>query len=202
MKHLLLTLLIVPALSFSQTEEDRIKDIRSWYKEVEGNLENCIKIPLTMFYDSEYVRGGSTEIEGYYDTINKVIIKIVERTYYDWAEDATSYYFHDKEMFFIFSTGSGPGEMYTAEELGVSEEELWEMGGEAKTLNYYQDRYYYQNEKCIRHLNKAAEISSEEEVDMSKVENEKQTIDIKETLSLQHHGYKMFKEFMRQLNKE
>ena len=152
-----------------------------------------------MFYDDNYNSGGSTEIEGYYDTITKEIIKVVEMTYYDWAEDETAYYYRQGQLFFIYSKGNSPGEMYTAQELEITEEELWERGGEAKSLNFYEDRYYYHDKKCIRHLNKSKLISVEDEADLSEVPNEKIKIEEKVVLSIQSHGYKLFQEFNKQI---
>lgn len=199
----LIALLLSPCTSLSQTDPspERIKEIRAWYKDVENRLSNCIRIPVTMFYDSDYVSGGSTEMEGYVDTTNNEIIKIVEHTYYDWAEDESSFYYHEGELFFIFSAGNTPGEMYTAEELGVSEQKLWEMGGEAKTLRYYEERYYFESDKCIQHLHKEFEVPTGEAPPLKEVDSEPFSLDDSSIPLLYNHGLKMYAQIKRQLPK-
>ncbi|MBD3635889.1 MAG: hypothetical protein HUJ25_00995 [Crocinitomicaceae bacterium] len=197
MKSLIALFLFTSFVLTAQTNEDRIEEIRSLYKDVESRLKNCREIPLTLFYDEDYVTGGSTETVGYYDTTKKELIKITETSYYDWAEDVTSYYFHKGELFFIFSKGNSRGEMYTADELGISEDELWESGGEAKTLIYYENRYYFLDKTCIRHLSKEVEIDADKEGDLSKVENEKADAASKDIIKMNTHGYKLYRQFIK-----
>lgn len=200
MKKILFLLIFLPIGSFTQNADDQIKQIRTWYKEVESKLDQCKIIKLYDFYDEDFVTGGSSEAMCFYDTINNEIIKIIEETYYDWAIDRSSYYYHDGDIFFVFSEGNSPGEMYSADELGISEEELWERGGEAKTLNYYQDRFYYHADVCIRHLNKALELSAEaEEPTFKEVDNETQKIDNEFTHSLMKHAINLYLEFSKKL---
>ena len=194
MKVLSLLLFIIPMMTLAQSEEESVKQIRKWYKEVEDRLDQCIKVPVTMFYDEDYVNGGSTEIEGYFDTINKSFIKIIETTYYDWAEDITSYYFHNGELFFIFQKGSHAGEMYTAEELKLTEEELWQSGGEAKTMIFYEKRNYFNKGICIRNLSKRKEVGSEEDGDLKEVDHEKIATDDPDAAAIYKHGLKIYKQ--------
>ncbi|MCB9224066.1 MAG: hypothetical protein H6582_07830 [Crocinitomicaceae bacterium] len=177
-------------LASSQSTEDRVKTIREWYKETEGKIKNCIQLPLTDINDPNYVVGGSYDIIAYYDSASHQIIKIVEETYYDWAVNKTSWYFKKGECFFIFNEFNGAKEMYTAEELEITEEEYWQRGGEAKTVEFNEDRMYYNSEgKCIRYLNKNTVVpASETQPNMKDVSNE--TLDENDTycVELKDHG--------------
>lgn len=198
MKAYLLIFILVPILSYSQSTDDRIKEIRSLYKDVESRLANCIKIPITMFYDEDYITSGSSEMEGYYDTTSRELIKIVEHTYYDWAESEVSFYFNKGDLFFVYDRGNTPGEMYTAEELGMTEQELWESGGEAKSLEYYENRYYFEGRTCIQHKSKNKEILIDDDPDLSEVPNEKMDATEVGIIDINKHGYKLFREFEKQ----
>lgn len=192
MKLLFTLFFSITFVTYSQSEDKKVKEIRSWYSDVESRLSQCIRVPITMFYDKDYVNGGSTEIEGFYDTINKEFIKIVEVTYYDWSEDVVSYYFHEGNLFFIFQEGSHAGQLYTADELDVTEQELWESGGEAKTMIFYENRYYYAEEACIRHLQKSIEVAVEETPDLKEIKNKKAKTDDEITADLRKHGMKLY----------
>ena len=62
--------------------------------------------------------------------------------------------------------------------LGVTEEELWERGGEAKNLMAYEDRIYIANEKVILHLGKKLLLDpSDNDFDLSEVESKAQADD-------------------------
>ncbi|UKN02175.1 hypothetical protein K6119_01415 [Paracrocinitomix mangrovi] len=198
MKPIAFLLVLLSFNSFSQDEEQRIKDIRKWYASIESQLENCRVDTLQDFNDSEYVIGGYVEVFGYFDTISNSYIKFEEQASYDWAYAITSYYFHEGQLFFIFTEGSGPGEMYTAEELEITEEELWNRGGEAKTIVAFEERYYYDSDgKCIRKLHKEKEFPSEEEPDLSETVNEKESVDDKDNTLIYQHGLRMLQEFVQ-----
>ncbi|MEX1002606.1 MAG: hypothetical protein WDZ35_10870 [Crocinitomicaceae bacterium] len=200
MNKLVLTLFLFPSVIGYGNEED-IQQIKEWYKQIEDNLDNCVKVPLTAFYDEDYVTGGSSDLEGYIDTTTNQLVKIIEHTYYDWAEDVNSYYFHEGNLFFIFSHGNYPGEMYTAEELEISEDELWQRGGEAKTINYYERRVYYKSAVCIRHQYKEKEYDVEAQPDLKLEKNDEPPLADDATKDLFKHGSVLYRAFQVNLKK-
>ena len=194
-------ILFLPISFLSYGNEEDIQQIKTWHKQIEDNLSKCVKIPLTVFYDEDYVTGGSNDLEGYFDTTTNQLVKIVEHTYYDWAEDENAYYFHDGNLFFVFSSGSYPGEMYTAEELETIEDELWQRGGEAKTINYYERRIYYKAAICIKHLYKEKEYDVEETPNLSSTENGEPPLIDAATIDLFKHGNVLYRAFQINLKK-
>lgn len=177
MRTILLTILLAsPILLFSQTEEETVKKIRSWYKETEASLADCRVIHMNDWEAQGDYDGFTPEFTAYFDTVKREFIKILQYGGGDWYEEWTSYYLRNNELFFIFSKGYTPGEMYTAQELNVTEEELWEMGQEAKTLSAFETRIYYNGTDVIRYLTKDKEVSAEGEYSLKDVKNEKQEI--------------------------
>lgn len=155
-----LLLFVMPASLWAQEED--IANIRKWYKSVEGRLKTSEVKKLMDFEDTIQYSGMAGEVEAWYDANEKQYIKIVENGYADWHMEKASFYFKDGEVFFIFIETESAGEMYTAEELGVTDEELWQSGGEAKTMNYTQERIYIKDNKCIRYLVKEKDFPAED----------------------------------------
>lgn len=175
MRPLVILLLIIPFVSFAQTEEERITAIRKWFKETESKLKACKQFTYQDLQDPDYVTGGSSDQVVYFDTATNQIIKITEYIYYDWAYTETSWYFNQSKCYFVFEKSSSVKDMYTAEELGMTDEEFWQSGGEAKTMEHTENRLYFNKEgKCIRYLVKNKVVSADESSpDMSEVKNEK-----------------------------
>jgi hypothetical protein len=199
MNKLVVLLLFIPILTNAQDTEDRIKNIRAWYKDIESRLDKCVEIPFTMYYDENYDKGGSSDLMGYYDTVSMELIKVVEHNYMDWAEDISSYYYYKGDLFFIYQNGYTPGEMFTATELGISDDELWESGGEAKTLEHYQNRYYFLDKNCIQYLHKEAEVDIDKEADLKDVEHKELSTESSDIVMLNHNGYRFYEQLMLQL---
>lgn len=175
--------------SFSQNDS-RIDTIRTWFKQIESHSKSQT---IQLFHDIEnpnYVKGGSSEVIFYFDSLSGNISKVVETTYYDWHESKTSWYFNDAKCFFIFDESNGAEEMYTAEELNITEEELWQRGGEAKTIIFTENRIYFdENGNCIRYLNKEKTVeSSQTEADMSSIKNKSLEVNDPYCSELKDHG--------------
>ena len=168
-----LLLLLLPSFLIAQTTDDKIKNIRSWYKDVEENLTRCTVIELTDWVDEQEYFGYNPVFKGYYNAENKQFIKIEEKGMADWHEVTKMYYLKGGVLFFVFIKGYNADEMYTAEELGISETEFWQRGGEAKNLKAYEERIYLAENKTIRYLKKEKIFSTgEQNFDMSDLNNE------------------------------
>ena len=190
--YLIAILLSFPFLIMAQSVEDEINTIRKWYGKVEGKLTNCQVVELSDWVDDEDYSGYMPEITGYYDKDLDQFIKIVEIGYADWHEITKMYYLNNGELFFIFMKGYYAGEMYTAEELGISEEEFWQMGGEAKNLDAFEERIYFSNEKIIRYLIKEKTFPvNEANFNMSDIDNEKGNIEKLDSQRMSKHVQKM-----------
>lgn len=176
MKFLIILFTFCSCFSFGQDCEDAITDIRAWYKSTEANLKNCAVIEVNDWIDEEQYNGYTPEVVAYFDTVAYEIIKIDEYGQSDWYEETKSYYFKNGALYFLFAKGYSPGEMYTATELNITEHELWERGWEAKTLEYFEKRTYFKNNKVIRCLEKSelfpANESDPEMKDISNVQVE------------------------------
>ncbi len=111
------------------------------------------------------------------------------------------YYIKDGVLFFIFSKGYNPGEMYTAEELEISDEELWQMGGEAKTLKAFEKRIYFSKGEIIRYLTKDKTFSANtSDFGMSNMDNEAGDIDKLDGQMLNKHVLKMINALNEKMN--
>ncbi|MBN1500552.1 MAG: hypothetical protein JW982_10365 [Spirochaetes bacterium] len=136
-----ITLFFSGMLNAVENIENDILKIRKQYQEIESNIKNLDKME-------------SEGITGYYDPENKQLVKITTALLRDWYEENCSFYFHEGELFFIFIERCSGEEMFTTEELGITEEQLWQSGWEAKTLKFSQDRIYVKKNKCIRYLSR------------------------------------------------
>ncbi len=175
---IILALLLASPSVHAQTEVEQIIQIRKWYAEVESNLEQCQVVTMNDYTDPDIYEGYLPEIKAWYDKENKNFIKIQHMGLADWHEKTSYCYLNNGTLFFIYTTGYSPDKMYTAEELNLTEEELWEMGGEVKTIDYYEARIYFVNKEIIRHLTKHKSFpESESDHDLSEVKNEKVAID-------------------------
>jgi len=177
MKILFLLLVLFSNQLISQTTEESILEIRKMYKETENVLNICEIINSNDWIDEEQYNGYTPEITAYYDTRRKEIVKIVEYGAGDWHESTTSYYLREGKLFFVFIESYSPEEMFTGEELGMTEEELHESGGEAKTLDYYEGRIYIKDWVVIRDLTKHKIMSaSEGDPSLKEIKNEQEEI--------------------------
>ncbi len=160
---------------FSQGTESDIQQIRGWYAEVEGLLNDCEEIDLADYTAFEV--DGPTEIKAFYHPESNKIIKIVMTIFQDWHEESNQHYLKDHQLFFTFTDGYFADEMYTAEELDMDEDQYFMNGGEAKTLAYYQYRTYYKKKEVIRFLSKEKVIAvSDDRPDLSKIPNVTESI--------------------------
>ena len=80
------------------------------------------------YYSEEFDGGASQQVQGWRSPKDE-FIKIVFTESADWHEESTSFYLKDNELFFVFIKGYYAGEMYTPEELNISEEEYYQNGG-------------------------------------------------------------------------
>ena len=161
----------------SQTTEESITEIRKMYKETENVLKNCDTIISNEWTDDAYYNGLTSTITAYYDKRRKEIVKIVEYGGGDWHEEKASYYLRDGKLFFAFIEANSADEMYTGKELAMSDEELHESGGEAKSMNYSEVRLYITDWQVIRDLTKQKTFPiSESNISLKEVENVKQDV--------------------------
>jgi len=160
-------LILISFISIGQTEDESVSKIRKWFKATEANLESCVQVKLNDWEADTYYSGYTPEFIGFYDTTKNELIKVDRYGAADWHELWTSYYFKDGKLFFIFERGYTPGEMYTAKDLGITEEELWERGQDAKTCEAFETRAYYVNDKVVRYLKKEQEVSVESKIKVS-----------------------------------
>lgn len=155
----------------AQDIEDDIKQIRKWYGEVESKMKECQKMNLEDYTQLEDI-DGPMEVLAYYHPATDKFLKIEFRVFADWHEEVSQYYLNNEQLFFEYTTGNSADEMYTAEELNITEQEFWERGGEAKTISYSQYRTYYKDGEVIRFLSKFKTVKSEDPApDFSKMEN-------------------------------
>lgn len=152
--------------------DEQINTIKKWYSEVEANVAACRVVKMDDWVDEDEYSGYTPAYTFYLDKETGACIKFVEYGAADWHEITKSYYFHEGELFFVFETGYFPGEMMTAEELEISEEELWEMGGEAKTLRGFENRIYFWKGKTIQFLSKEIESENGVEFNFQAIENQ------------------------------
>jgi len=157
-----LVTLIVPFLlvdvSRAQDVESEIEEIRTWFKATELNLKNYTPITL----DEEYIEGMNLTVTGYFDPGSQKFVKLTIESLGDWFEETAAYYFNDERLYFSFTTGNNSTEFYSAEELGITDEESFESGPEAKTIEYFEYRHYYNAENCIRYLSKSKTVAASE----------------------------------------
>ena len=137
--------------------EKQIADIRTWYSEVEAVLERCIVVTAGSS------AGPNAEVTGYYDTISQSFVKVVDQYMGDWNEGIYSYYFHEGELFFLFEEVYTTDGTYSAEELGITDEELWRRGPQPKSLLFTQERKYFRDNECIQHLTKQVNTDVEDD---------------------------------------
>jgi len=173
---LLLLLFIFSQQVISQTSEESIAKVRKMYKETENVLKTCKIIKSTDWVDEDQYNGYTPEITAYYDPRRKEIVKIVEYGAADWHEYRSSYYLRGGNLFFVFIESNSADEMFTADEMNMSEEELHESGGEAKTMNYSEERIYLLNWKVIRDLTKQKVVDVSEEPNLKEIKNKEEVI--------------------------
>ena len=161
MKHLIFTLPFwcIGALSYAQTQEDHIQQIRTWYQQTEEGLKDAHQFVEQRIWDSEPEIWMLIRHDGYHLDIPSTSYVTVpydgRRIVYYWngeihkildaegdypegfSSTTTEYYFHDNEVFFIFRR------FYQNEYYG-------ENPGTTVT----ESRYYYKDGKLIRHLEK------------------------------------------------
>jgi hypothetical protein len=165
--------LMILFLTQSSTQDDRIDQIRAWYKEIEGKLSSCTLIET----EGEYFEGTVPEVKGWYDNVTNQFIKIEAYMGADNHEETIMYYLNNGIVFFTFTQGTGVDEFYTAEEMNMSEEEYYESGMEAKTYDSWEDRRYFHDRKCIRNLHRSKVYKTSETLSFKGVENEDAEID-------------------------
>lgn len=170
--------LVTTNVLFAQSGKEQTKLIRQWYGEIESSLTTYKIVKLNDYSDPDIYEGYSPEIKGWYNEDVKQFVKIEHTGMADWHEEIHNIYLRDEQPFFIYTKGYSAGEMYTAEDLNVTEEELWEMGGKPKTIDHFESRIYFSDKKVIEHLTKRKSFSSlEDDVNLSDVKNEKAPID-------------------------
>lgn len=82
--------------------------------------------------------------------------------------------------------------MYDAKELGITEQELWERGGEAKTLEHFEQRVYLEESKVIRCLYKSGKFDPNlDKPSLRKLENENCDYSDSELENIQRHVKKI-----------
>ncbi len=179
MRTLILLLFMGPLVAFGQTSSEKVKQIRTWYAESEKLASSCTIVKMNDWADPDQYEGYSPEYTAWYDKNTKTFVKISETGGGDWHETTTSYHLNKGKLFFIFSKGYTPGTMYTAKELNMTEEELWQSGGEAKTLNAFEHRWYVWESTVFKTLVKDKEFTAKngtfdmvEKFNLSDVKNE------------------------------
>lgn len=152
--------------------ENHIEKIRKWYAEIEDQCKACKKI------ETGWNSGPNCTLTGYYDENCKQYIKLVISMSDDWYEATESYFLHDGKLFFIFEDGYNGGEFYEASELDLTDEEYWQQGREAKTLEYFQERKYFADGLCLRYLvkNKSIPVEERNEFNINNVPNEEKFV--------------------------
>jgi hypothetical protein len=165
---LLSAFLLVLDVSRAQDVEAEIDQIRTWFKATELNLKSYKTIAI----DGGYTEGVNETITGYFDEALQKFVKISIESMGDWYEEKAEYYFHNERLYFSFLSGNSASEFYTNEELGITDEESFESGPEAKTIEYFEHRHYYDEETCIRYLSKSKAVAASEGIQtLTDVEN-------------------------------
>jgi len=170
MKTLTLTLTAMVGLLLlsSSTQNDRIDQIRTWYKEVEGKLKDCQIVEV----EGDYVDGAAQMVTGWFDPVTNQFLKVDMYMGWDHHEETAQHYLHNGELFFTFVQGNGVKEFFTAEEMDVDEDTYYESGMEVKTYEGYEFRYYYEDSKTIRALEKRKTFRADDEPTMDGASNE------------------------------
>lgn len=170
-----LTTILGLFLLSSSTESDRIDQIRTWFKEIEGKLANCEIVEI----EGDYVDGSVPLATGWFDPITNQFIKLDLYTARDHHEEYAEHYLHNGELFFSFVYGNGVREFFTAEEMEMDEEAYYDSGMEVKTYEGFELRYYYEDGKTIRTMEKRKTFGPDDEPTMDGASN-KEIVDEEE----------------------
>lgn len=146
-KFLILTVFTMMSLTagFSQTEEEQVTAIRSWFAETNSNLANYIVEEKEVLEES--TEGGN--LKAYYKEKDLVLLHC--EIFGEMGNIKEDYYYHEGKLYFVFAVKTDySSNVYEEAEITTTVEE---------------NRYYFNNDKMIRWLNK----------DKAKVDKESQS---------------------------
>jgi hypothetical protein len=167
-RYILLLTLLHGGLAAGQTTEETLTKIRKWYVETEGRQNGCVVNEVYDWFDETAAEGSNVTLKGYYDNSESSYIKIVETLGGPYYEESKEYFMRQGELFFYYSKGYRADQYYTAEESGMTEEEMLDYGAQAKTLLAFEHRIYFQKGEVIKHLIKERVYPADEsDFDMS-----------------------------------
>lgn len=141
---LLLVVLIVPFLGVSQNIDETILKIRKEFQRINSNT-TLKKIDLYNEEFMEYIPDGGGQITGCFE--NDDLVKITEWMGPSYGVIITEYYLKDGDIFFAYQKENKFKDVFDASG-------DWMHFDTSKLEIKFEGRYYFENRKLIKELNK------------------------------------------------
>jgi len=145
----LITLLLLSFSIFSMAQENRIEEIRTQF-----NYINSQKEYQTFFLENnDYIDHVDMGITATAFFKNDTLFKVIEKAYFNYYNSTTEYYYWDNELFFVYTVENNY-------EVILDEDSSFLEFNYDKQYESFTGRYYYENGKEIKRIEKGESYSS------------------------------------------
>ena len=130
-------------------QENRIEEIRSQYNYINSQKNN------QTFYleNNDYIDHVDMGITATSCFKNDTLFKIIEKAYFNYYNSTTEYYYWDNELFFVYTIENNY-------EVILDEDSSFLEFNYDKQYESYNGRYYFENGKEIKRIEKGESYSS------------------------------------------